>query len=154
MELLGEHFIRDKSFKDSSDLISYVSKILYREGFVKKGFRDALIQREEEFPTGVEAEINFAIPHSESKHVNKSTFTIIIPDETIEFKSMINPNESINAKIIVVMVLKEKEEHIDFLKRVIQLFQKPKQLEVVLKSDKNEQFNYFKDYFERDTSDD
>ena len=143
MELIREHFISNKTFQNSDELFAYAAKLLYEEGYVTADYDKALIKRESEFPTGIKTEINFAIPHAELENVLKSTFMVFVLEKPVEFKSMVDPTELINVKVVILLVLKEKKEHLEFLTKVTSLFKKTDEIKEVLGKDSQKQFEYF-----------
>ena len=51
---------------DRKDFLSKISKILFEKKYVKEGFNDSIIEREEKYPTGLDfGEYKIAIPHTD-----------------------------------------------------------------------------------------
>lgn len=143
MRLLKEHFISSKKFQNSDELFRFASEILYKEGFVTEDYYKALVKRESEYPTGIKTDINFAIPHAELENVLKSTFMVFVLNEPVRFNNMIDPAESIGVKIVILLVLKGKSEHLEFLTKVTSLFKKTDEIKEVLGKDSQAQYDYF-----------
>ena len=92
------------------EAISILGKQLFKKGLVKEGFIDAVISREREFPTGLNTPIPIALPHTEFKYSKKESFAIATLKNTISFREMGNPENRIDAKIILIPVLVKNNE--------------------------------------------
>jgi PTS system galactitol-specific IIA component len=147
MKLYRQHFITNQSFKDSHNLLTHVSQLLFSEGYVNSDFETALWQREQEFPTGIEAKLCFAIPHAEMEYVNQSTFVVVVPKEPVNFVNMVDHENQVAARIIIVMALAQKEEHLEFLKKITALFSLVEPLQEMLSQSAEQQYAFFEAYF-------
>lgn len=57
----------------SKEAIKIAADELYKRGIVKKEFLEHVLQRENEYPTGLATDkFGIAIPHTDSKYVNRS----------------------------------------------------------------------------------
>lgn len=98
----------------------------FENGFVKESYVDALLEREEEFPTGLEIppeSLGLAIPHADPEHVNEEIFILGVPEEPVEFRSMEDPDETVEAELVLLLVIKETEGYTQFLSSLTKLFQ-------------------------------
>ena len=68
MELLKEKLIFiDVEAKDREEAIGKMAKELYKKGYVKESYINAILDREKVFPTGLPTEeVGVAIPHTDS----------------------------------------------------------------------------------------
>ena len=114
---------------------------------MKSGYYNALITREQNFPTGIESKINLAIPHADPENVNKSTFVIVTLAEPINFASMVEPEKLLEIKLVILMVLDDGKDQIAFLKRIPDLAGDNEILSDVLNAEYEEQFAFFKEFF-------
>lgn len=126
--------------KDKYDVLNKLSSFLYDEGYVKKSFISAIVDREEKFPTGLEtAAGGVAIPHADSKHVNKDGIVVGILKEPVFFNEMGNPDTQIQTKLVFMLSLKNPNNHLEILQSVIKLFMDHKKMEKLMKSKDNNQ---------------
>ena len=59
------------------------------KGWAKQGYCEALIQREEKFPTGLETKtIGVALPHADPEWVDQSAILIGILESPVKFNKM------------------------------------------------------------------
>ncbi len=109
--------------KDREDVLRKMSEKLLEHGYVNKDFTDAIIEREKNFPTGLQTKsIGVAIPHTDSKYVNNNSIAIGILDKPIVFQNMGSDDES-EISIIFMLAIKEPNEQLSMLKKLISIFQ-------------------------------
>lgn len=113
------------NYKASSfeELIRNFSDILYQKGYVKKSYTDALLEREKQFPTGLNTPgINIAMPHTFPEHVNKATILIATLQEPISFHEMGNSTNTVNAKLIFMLAVTDPKGHLEILSKLMSIF--------------------------------
>ncbi|WP_080872565.1 PTS sugar transporter subunit IIA [Oceanobacillus timonensis] len=139
MESLGlNHKFIASSFENASnqqELFDYVSNELIKGGYVKDSFKQALIKREKEYPTGLlMGDYSIAIPHTEIEHTKHSIISVIKLKNNIPFQLMENKQKTIYPDIVFVLVLKESSEHLNVLKGVMELFKDNQKKNLLLKA--------------------
>jgi len=108
---------------NSEDVIRQVGKVLYDSGFVKDTYVDAVVEREKIYPTGLQLkDIGIAMPHTDSEHVHKSGICIAALTNPITFEHMGMPETKVEAEIIFMMSILDPGEHIDNLKKLLDVF--------------------------------
>jgi PTS system galactitol-specific IIA component len=147
IQLVRDHFYYNQRFQSKEELFEALSKQLMDEGYVKSGYYDALISREQKFPTGIESKINLAIPHADPHNVNQSTFMIVTLADPINFASMVEPEKFLEVKLVILMVLDDGKDQIAFLKRIPDLAGDNEMLSDVLNRESEDQFVFFKEFF-------
>lgn len=111
-------------FKTKEEMFDTVSNDLVKLGFVYDGFNEALKKREKVYPTGIQGEkFNLAIPHAEPKYVKQSTIAIVTERNGIKFNNMLDKESEIECNLIIILILKNAEEHINVLKAVMEVIQ-------------------------------
>lgn len=122
---------------DDKDILGQMSDAMFKEGYVNDGFHDAIIKREENFPTGLPTgEINVAIPHTDPEYVNKPAVCLGILDQPVEFHVMGMENEKVEVTILFMLAIKKKEEQLGLLQKLIATCQDQQMLEVIRSGDK------------------
>ncbi|MGE5485378.1 MAG: PTS sugar transporter subunit IIA [Ignavibacteriales bacterium] len=103
-------------YRARETLLSQMADSLDRAGAVKAGFLQALMDREKEFPTGLQAEgLGFAIPHADARFVNHSAICLAIPASPVPFGRMDDPSQTVPAGIIVMMAVNDPEGQLEML---------------------------------------
>ena len=127
----------EQSHKCENDFLNFISDELLKKGYVKESFKDAIINREKEYPTGIGTEIyNLAIPHTDTEHVNKSGIAFVKFNNKCEFKEMCT-NNNLNVDMAFVLLVTKKEEQVVLLSKLMGLFSNNEFLEQ-LYNEKNE----------------
>lgn len=117
------------------ELFECISNELIQGGYVKDSFKQALIEREQEHPTGLLMEdCSIAIPHTETEHINHSIISVIKLNSDITFQLMENKQKSIYPDIVFVLALKDSSAHLNVLKGVMELFRDNQKKNLVLKA--------------------
>jgi len=133
IELINEKLILvGLEERDNHDAIKVLGNRLLTEGYVKDTFIDAAIQREKEYPTGIQGvEINIAIPHTENTHVINPGVAIGILKEEVLFNKMDEPDERIKVKIIFLLAIKMQELHLEALKEIMNIVQDAEMIKAI-----------------------
>ncbi len=103
------------------DVLKIISDKMYEKGFVKKEFYEALIERENNFPTGlpIDGDIKIAIPHVYPEFVEKSGIGIGILEKPVLFGEMGSSTRKIPCSIVFVLALKDAKNHLKMLQRLM-----------------------------------
>ncbi len=127
--------------KDQSQLLDEMVTKLQENGFVKDTYRQALKQREEEYPTGILFEkTGFAIPHTDSKHVNQSQICFASLKNPIEFKDMTNKENSLSVELVFMLAMAQPHEQVEMLQNLMSLFQDVQAVEKLKKCTNEREF--------------
>lgn len=123
--LSGEVIKSDSS--DKYDFLNKISDYLIEKGYVIPKFKDKIIKREKQFPTGlITKTINISIPHSETEYVLKEGIIVVIYPDKIKFNRMDKPDEEIEVEVSFILLLKDKNKHIKVLQQLSELLQSDK----------------------------
>lgn len=109
---------------DTRDEVLYnIAKVLMDKGVAKETFYDALLERENEFPTGLPiGEINFAIPHTYPEHINEIAVTIAVPKKPIAFHNMGDANEELLVSVVVCLTMRKMDDNVKLLPALMGFF--------------------------------
>ena len=123
--ILNEDLIyRNIDFKTSREIETFLADQLYENGYVKEGYKKALLEREQKFPTGLpSSQQAIAIPHANADLVNKTTLAIATLKEPVEFKNMGNTKEDIPVRIVIMLVIAEPHSQVKMLQKVADIVQ-------------------------------
>ncbi|WP_040213075.1 PTS sugar transporter subunit IIA [Clostridium polynesiense] len=124
-DLIKEELVEiDLKAQDNLEAIRFLYKKLYENKYVKESFLQGIIERENNFPTGIQlgAKYNVAIPHTEGEHVIKSAIAIGVLKEPISFQRMDSPEEKVLVNTIFMIALNEREKQVEVLEKLVGLF--------------------------------
>lgn len=104
-------------------VLKKISLTLEEKGYINSSFYDAVLEREETFPTGLEfANYNIAIPHTDPKHVKTDKIILIKPANFVKFKDMATGSKDLNVKVILLLLVSKPENQIKVLSNIIKQF--------------------------------
>lgn len=106
------------------EVIKLVGSKMCAKGFVKDSYVDAVLEREKVFPTGLQiGDFGIAIPHTDSKHVEKSMVGIATLKDAVIFQSMVDPSTEVAAKLVFLLAVKDPDGQMEMLKQLMSIFQ-------------------------------
>ncbi|MBP1040886.1 PTS sugar transporter subunit IIA [Vagococcus sp. BWB3-3] len=125
-----------------TELLEKMSDVLIAERYVKDSYKEAVILREKEFPTGLPTKgISVAIPHTESQHVIHEGFLVGIVETPVIFEVMASPGEEVPVEIIFMLAIKEPENQLVMLQKLIGLCQNERALAMIKEGKEVESIN-------------
>lgn len=125
---------RKLHLENSTDVIKEMGTRLQKAGLVNNLFVDAVIKREAKYPTGLPTKIPVSLCHTDPEFVVKSFLTLATLDKPVAFHEMGNPSAIQNVKIVFVLGVKEKNEHISVLKNIMALLRDENLLNLIYDS--------------------
>ncbi len=119
--------------KTYEDVMRQLGGQLIEQGYAKESYIEALIQREAEFPTGLDIDgIGVAIPHTDAIHVKKAATVIATLKEPVEFIQMGTDDEPVKTELIFMLAVEDPKAHLDQLQRIIGIIQDQEVLKKLL----------------------
>ena len=96
--------VPDLEASDKNDVFRKVGGMLVEQGFCKPSYVDALIEREKDYPTGINmGAFGIAMPHTERTHVNKAAVAIARLKKPVLFYEMGSEDEEVQASLIFML---------------------------------------------------
>lgn len=119
-ELISADSVMCRVKADSRDeVLKLAASHLQRAGYVRAGFFQALLTRENTFPTGIcFGDTNVAIPHAEPGFVEKPVMLIMTLEKPVGFVNMEDCEAEIPVEIVFVLAFTDSEKHLDVLQRL------------------------------------
>jgi PTS system galactitol-specific IIA component len=125
---------------DNKEVIEKLSAILLKKDLVKSNYKDEVLKREENFPTGLNnGYISFAIPHTEAKFVNKTAIAVAVLKNTVSFKKMENKNETLDVKLVFLLAVNDPNNQVKVLQKLIGGLQKKDLVDSITNSGSKEE---------------
>lgn len=122
-ELINENLINlDLQVDSIEELFQEVSNLLEEQDFVTETYYDALIKREEEFPTGLSTKsLNIGLPHADPDFV-KAPFIFIARNSKPLKHLQMGDNDEIESKDFLFLGIKNPSEQVGLLAKLMNLF--------------------------------
>lgn len=122
--------------ESDSDAIKKVGAILQEAGYVNEKYIEAVLEREKNFPTGMQLMgTAIAIPHATPEgNVMKNGIAVAKLTKSVTFHSMEDPSETVESEFIFLLALKDSGQHLAILRQMFTSFQNPDVIKSLKKS--------------------
>ena len=110
---------------DYQKAIKIAGKPLLAENLITNEFTKACIEREKDFPTGlqVNSDLGIAIPHGNQNFVNTSCVSFVRFSHPVKFGRMDDKSKDVKCSFIFNLALAKGDEHLTMLRTLMKLFQ-------------------------------
>lgn len=105
-------------FASYDEVFHHLADTFIKEGIVKESYREAIFEREADFPTGIMLEHHaVAIPHCDASHALKPAIYVIRPNQVVKFN---RPDEdgTVNAELIIALVVTDPKDQLVILRKL------------------------------------
>lgn len=110
-------------FSSTDEMFEALSNDLIENGYAETSFKQAIIEREKEFPTGLSTETEqLAIPHTDTKHIKKPFIYIVKLNQPLRFLQMATTDTWLDINIIFMLGIKEPSKQVGLLSLIIDKF--------------------------------
>lgn len=111
---------------DRTDAIQQIASQMHSLGYVKDSYLNAVLEREESFPTGLTFEDGtIAIPHSDIEHCSKPALALGVLNTPVDFFEMATLDVVVKTKLIFQLSILVPDHQVQWLSRLVNLCQKP-----------------------------
>ena len=112
---------------DKVQVLQQLAEILIEKGYADRELSTAIIEREREFPTGLELKegVNVAIPHADAKYVKKPAIVVAKLAKPVKFQHMVDKKE-IDVDTIFLLALNDPHSQIQTLQKLASSFEDEK----------------------------
>ena len=132
------------SFADHHEALTHIGERMVQEGIVETTYPQALVNREAEFPTGIQLEHHaVAIPHCEATHARCPAIYLIRPETAVEFFQA-DDDGTIPASLIIALIVTHPAEQLKLLRQLFSQLQDPVFCESLLTAPEEQLSTLFK----------
>jgi PTS system galactitol-specific IIA component len=100
-------------------------------GYVRDGFYEAVLHREKEYPTGLPSVIPVALCHTKAEYVIQNAMAVGTLSQPVSFSEMGNPEHHIQAEIVFLLALKNPNNQIRYLNKLVSILKDQTALETI-----------------------
>ena len=107
-------------------LLRQMAGRLAQYGYVKDGFLESILRREEEYPTGLclhQASYHIAIPHSDPEFVNTDAVAAAILEEPVAFRRMDDCEQEVAVSLVIMLAIRDAGDHMQMLAGAVRALQ-------------------------------
>lgn len=109
-----------------AEAIAVLAALLYRHGYVRDTFEQAVLEREKTFATGLPTpEIQVAIPHADVEHVIRPAIAIGVMDQPVAFGEMGDAENTVAVRIVCMLAVSQSEVLVSLLRNLVGILQNP-----------------------------
>lgn len=117
-----EGFLPKSTERDS--LLREMADHLASEGRVKEEYGEAVISRENVYPTGIPAEpIAVAIPHSDRDYVLDTTILVAKLPQPVVFRRIDDGDLTVEVHVVFMLAVNSNQGQLDTIARIMELIQ-------------------------------
>lgn len=117
------------------DILKKMGTAMIHEGYAKDTYVQALLQREKNFPTGLDIHgIGVAIPHTDPCHVKKEGVALAVLKDPVIFRHMEDERVQVAVRVIFMLAVLNPETHLKHLQCVLKMIQDAELLGQLLES--------------------
>jgi len=125
-----ENFFIKKEVKSYKEIINFMGEHFFNKGYVKKSFTQAVLDREEVYPTGLQTiGGGVAIPHTDPDHVIISALGVATLKEPINFRVMAEPDKIVSVSVVMMLAVADPKKVVPILRKVISIIEDQKAIE-------------------------
>src|SRR5699024_4402880 len=104
-------------------VIEKLADELFSAGKVRETFKEAVLAREKEYPTGLPlGNYNIAMPHTFAQHVVEPAIAVAKLETPVIFTEMGTTDTELPVSLIMMMAVSEPKEQVGLLKKILQVF--------------------------------
>lgn len=109
---------------DDQAVLNVLADRLLEAGHVSGTFRDAVLDRERRFPTGLPTAVPAAIPHTDPEHVLHAGLAVATLASPVSFGEMGGSGETrVEVQLVVMLALKDAHSQIGALQHLVSCLQ-------------------------------
>ncbi len=134
-------FLLDNRADDTAtDILKMIGNKMTELGYAKESFKEALLEREAKYPTGLRIEpYSVAIPHTDPGHIYNPCICVVKLKEGVEFHEMVNTQALVRVNFIFCIALPEGEKQTNVLQHVMGIAGNREMMEALNKAENPEE---------------
>lgn len=114
----------NQRFLNYEEMFATIAKRLVDKHFVTTDYGQTLVNREKDFPTGLELEDYFvAIPHCDFRCIKKKFIAVAVLEKPVMMRKMDEPGQAIPVSLVLFLGIDRAENHLKILKEMIRIIQ-------------------------------
>ncbi|MBR0342825.1 MAG: PTS sugar transporter subunit IIA [Oscillospiraceae bacterium] len=123
-ELKTSLIVTDMEAGSSREVFEQLGGLLTKEGYTKETYVKALIDREKDYPTGLDIDgVGVAIPHTDVSHVNKAATAIATLKNPVDWVEMGTDDDPVKVRLVFMLSVDDPQAHINQLQQIVGIIQ-------------------------------
>lgn len=109
---------------DRDQVLTAMAHQLDESGVTNAGFLEALLKREENYPTGLPISGGVAIPHTDPQYVARDALAVTTLRTPVLFGQMGGSEEDeVSVSVVILMALSNADDHLSMLQNIVKSIQ-------------------------------
>lgn len=130
----------DMKAQTKEEIISLLADKLLKAEKVKGTYKEAVLMRENEYPTGLSlGNYCIAMPHTFAAHVIEPTIAVAKLENPVTFIEMGSKDVELSVSLVLMMAISNPQEQLELLKKILRLFSDEEVMEALMKSSTTEE---------------
>lgn len=106
------------------EVMLLMADLFLERGLVRPSFSQALLDREQAYPTGLPAEaFDIAIPHTLAGHVITPAIGVALLNQGVDWQQMGSPEITLKPRLVFMLAIRDAKEQIEHLKKIMGIIQ-------------------------------
>ena len=125
---------------DRNQVLTVMADKLNGVRVAKEGFLDALLKREEIYPTGLPISCGVAIPHTDPQYVTRDALAVTTLHTPVLFGQMGGSEEDeVPVSVVILMALSKADDHLNMLQNIVKSIQDDNLMQTIRSATKPEE---------------
>ncbi len=135
---------------DRIELLTTMSEEAQKNQWVKPGYLEALLTRENKYPTGLHTlGVEVAIPHADPEWTITPGMIVSVLEQPTDFEPMGGQGDMVKARFVFLLLIPDADTHLQFLQTLAEFIEDEDKLANLGKTkDINPLLQFFKDNLE------
>ncbi|MEH2959400.1 PTS sugar transporter subunit IIA [Candidatus Merdisoma sp. JLR.KK006] len=117
------------------EIISLLADKLLGMGKVKDTYKDAVLEREKSYPTGLSlGKYCIAMPHTFAEHVIEPAIAVAKLEKPVTFLEMASTDSRLSVSLILMMAISNPQEQLVLLRKILRLFSEKEVIDTLMQS--------------------
>ncbi len=121
------YLLRIDGGNDSSELLREMSQYAIDNDLATENYLDALLEREQQYPTGIQASLGIAIPHADQCYTIENTIVVALLNKPVIFKSM-GYGKEMEVEVVFMLLLNKEDKQVKVLSELVNFIQNESKL--------------------------
>ena len=136
IQIVRECILPHYAAQQKEDIIQELSKRMKERNLVNADFQEAVLKREQKYPTGLLiGKRNIAIPHTEPQYVKVPCIGIATLKKSVAFHRMDTCDELVDVDVVLLLALNQAHAHMEMLSRIILMCQDEAFIEELMRAE-------------------
>ena len=110
---------------DGEEALRLLASASVKYGFAHESLMEAVVLREQKFPTGLPLPTPVAIPHADAEHTIRPAMAALVPTHPLTFGELGGQDRTVDAELVLMLMVTDPQEQVGLLGRLIKVLRAP-----------------------------